>query len=648
MKKSVSVFFVLVGLIFFSLLVSAGDWPMFRYDTNRTGYDGTGYPTMIGLKNMTNVSTYNAYCSPAVSEGYVYADTNGDLRQYNASNISQVIANFSSGYRTYGSPIVANGYVYFGNKDGTGIEGKFYQLNATNVSQMIASFNPGHATLDSFQSTALPVGDYVYIGNGDGKVYQLNASNVSQEIANYSTYNATLTGKGVLSSPTYYNGFIYIGSYNFGLYQLNATNISQNINNVTLDGEIRTTPVIIEDNLYIASRNGTIYQFNASNISQQFASLYVGGTTHSTPTYRDGYIYIGSANNDVYQLNATNISSIIANFTTGGMVHASPALAGDYLYIGSQDDYLYVLNATNISKEITRINLGGDVYPSVAVSGGYLYVPVFSGNQRFYQFGQVFPPAISIVSPTSNTYTTSTILFNSTCNEAIGSWILNYNGTNATFDSINFSLTLSDGDYNVLVYGNDSYGYWGLNNSISFTIDTSVEEEDSSSSGSVSKSSLGNINSNGFSGSLVYGTRGDFSLNGETHNIYLRGIDRQNKTAKFDIYSTKQSVELKVGESKEIDLNSDGVSDIVLKLNSIDELKIKVNFDLSVIGENIISNDISEEIVEDKTQDEVGSVSEFVEEAKNDYLVWIIVLLILIGIIYWKRKVLSKRIKKYF
>jgi len=96
-------------------------------------------------------------------------------------------------------------------------------------------------------------------------------------------------------------------------------------------------------------------------------------------------------------------------------------------------------------------------------------------------------PTITVVSPTNTTYTTSTIWFNATANEAIDVWTLNYNGTNTTI-TINTSATLSNGQYQLLLYGNDSSGNVGLNDSIWFTVNvassTTEEDDDDSSSSS--------------------------------------------------------------------------------------------------------------------------------------------------------------------
>ncbi len=86
-------------------------------------------------------------------------------------------------------------------------------------------------------------------------------------------------------------------------------------------------------------------------------------------------------------------------------------------------------------------------------------------------YDEFIPIVINVTSPLNNTYRSSTIWFNATANDNIHTWIINYNGTNITLPNINTSLQLANGSYNLIVYGNDSRGKWGVNNSISFSVD---------------------------------------------------------------------------------------------------------------------------------------------------------------------------------
>ncbi len=85
-------------------------------------------------------------------------------------------------------------------------------------------------------------------------------------------------------------------------------------------------------------------------------------------------------------------------------------------------------------------------------------------------------PVITVFSPTNSTFTTSTIFFNATADEAIDTFIVNWNGTNATLSAINTTLEVEDGvDFNLLFYGNSSStGFFGLNDTIFFSVDATV------------------------------------------------------------------------------------------------------------------------------------------------------------------------------
>ena len=84
----------------------------------------------------------------------------------------------------------------------------------------------------------------------------------------------------------------------------------------------------------------------------------------------------------------------------------------------------------------------------------------------------VTPPSINVLSPMNQTYSSSSIIFSADANEVISQWIVNYNGTNVTISN-GTSLTVEDGTHQLLFYGEDSSGNWGLNNSVYFTVDTS-------------------------------------------------------------------------------------------------------------------------------------------------------------------------------
>jgi len=85
-------------------------------------------------------------------------------------------------------------------------------------------------------------------------------------------------------------------------------------------------------------------------------------------------------------------------------------------------------------------------------------------------------PSINIHSPiiNSSNYSTSTIFFNATSTENIIEWRIDYNGTNTTGFTINTSLEVADGSYILIIWGGDSSGNWGYNDSYHFNVDANA------------------------------------------------------------------------------------------------------------------------------------------------------------------------------
>jgi len=162
------------------------------------------------------------------------------------------------------------------------------------------------------------------------------------------------------------------------------------------------------------------------------------------------------------------------------------------------------------------------------------------------------------------------------------------------------------------------------------------DEDDSSSSSSTPTIQKGVVDNKIFIGELKYGYLGRFEVGNENHRIYLRGIDRENGVANFDVYSEKQSVEVRVGEEKEIDLDGDGVNDVLLKLDSIDEDRVAVDLELGEIEKVVAEEEfITGNVVKGEVAEEV--------EAEEESLLWlrILTILIIVGIIgylFWKKK----------
>ncbi|MBU0457725.1 MAG: PQQ-binding-like beta-propeller repeat protein [Nanoarchaeota archaeon] len=493
---------ILLGLVGFvsaenSESGNLSEWRMFGRYLNHTTWDGVAFPTISGLNNASYTAGNDFFSSPAVANGSVYVGNyDNKLYQFNASNVSQLIASYTAANDVNSRPAVVNGYVYVGSSDN-----KLYQLNASDVSQMIASYSTG-TNMFIFSSPAIANG-YIYFGNSailntTGYFYQLNASNISQQIANFSP------GDRIYSSPAVTSEYVYIGSDDDNLYQLNASNVSQHIANYTTGSNIFGSPAVANGYVYIGSDDHKLYQLNASNVSQLIAFYATGGNIASCPAVANGYVYIGSNDNKLYQLNASNVSQVVAFYTTGGSIrYSSPTVAGGSIYVGSYDFKLYQLNASNVSQLLAYYTTGSLIADSPAVADDYVYIG--SNDNKFYQLNasdislgfDTINPIVTLNSPSAGYYNDSSasenITFNCSATDTVGLnaglanislYITNSQNTsfslnqttniNGTSNSSNWTLSLSVGNYiwNCLAYdagGNSDWGYTNRSIIMNFT-----------------------------------------------------------------------------------------------------------------------------------------------------------------------------------
>ncbi len=432
---------------------------------NHTNWDGVSYPIVSGLNNV-NYGCGGTGSFPAVANGYVYVGSyDGNLYQLNASNISQKIANFSTGNTIYTSPVIVNGYVYVGSDDGN-----LYQLNASNISQKIGQYTTGGAV----RTSAAVANGYIYFGSTDNTFYQFNASNISQKIAEFHS-----SGAVTKSSAAVANDYIYIADfYDWNIHQLNASNVSQEIASYGTSWAITSSPAVANGYIYFGSWDNRLYQLNASDVSQEIAEFSTGGKVQSSPAVANGYVYVGSEDGNLYQLNASDISQEIAEFLTGGEVQSSPAVANGYVYVGSEDGNLYQLNASNVSQEIASYTSIGSIQSSPAIANGYVYVGSDDGNlyqlnasnisleNVFLELEDIsYPQFSNYQDNNASLYGSGIALFNVTVLNTNGTVFLEINNENITAtnlqgDVYNVSINISTGTYNYTWY---SYGN-GSNN----------------------------------------------------------------------------------------------------------------------------------------------------------------------------------------
>src|SRR4030042_1122599 len=163
----------------------------------------------------------------------------------------------------------------------------------------------------------------------------------------------------IQSSPAFGKGRLYVGSHNGFLYCFDADPTEGTDEGIgdpvgssfdliwkfTIDGSIRSSPVVYDGKVYFGSDDGKLYCIYAC-IGTEIWNYSTGAPVSSSPTIVDEKVYVGSENGNVYCIDARN-GNHIWQHPTGGPVHSSPAVVNDRVYIGSDDHIVYCFYASN-------------------------------------------------------------------------------------------------------------------------------------------------------------------------------------------------------------------------------------------------------------------------------------------------------------
>lgn len=238
-------------------------------------------------------------------------------------------------------------------------------------------------------------------------------------------------------------------------------------------------------------------------------------------------------------------------------------------------------------------------------------------------------PNVNITSPTATTYTSSSILFNLSLNEnGYCKYSLNSGAINSTLSSTNSRVwnstqTISDGDYTVNFYCNDTSGNKNNTESVMFLVN--VPEQIVSSSGGGGGGGQPTIKtyaptieqvSKGYTQELNTGDKVRFKffdLNSEQHTLSLEeiGID----FVSLIIQSDTIRMNLGIGQSAKINITSSDYYDLYIKLEDITDNKAKLT--IQIIKEKIPKEDLTERVIEKKLGNETRSEEEAAELAEE-------------------------------
>jgi outer membrane protein assembly factor BamB len=201
------------------------NWPQFRFNDNRTGFNR--FETMIDRRNVPQLQlSWQAqlgmlvdFSSPAVVDGVVYiGSSDGVLWAFPASGCGQDFCTTPLWRSTdltqiRDSPAVKNGIVYVGSQTSFfSNDGKLNAFSASGCAQDVcAPLWQGLAGRESIlESSPAVAGGTVFVGAFDGKMYAFDADGCGAATCNPLWTGST--GGTIESSPTVSRGVVYIGS----------------------------------------------------------------------------------------------------------------------------------------------------------------------------------------------------------------------------------------------------------------------------------------------------------------------------------------------------------------------------------------------------------------------------------------------------
>ena len=125
-----------------------------------------------------------------------------------------------------------------------------------------------------------------------------------------------------------------------------STSDAADTNNVmwtyTTDGDVYSSPAVVDGRVYIGSDDGHVYCLDAEDGDKIWNSSNVGTVWYSSPAISDGRVYIGG--DLLYCLNNED-GSRIWSYQGGINIASSPAVVGDRVYIGTWEGNICCLDA---------------------------------------------------------------------------------------------------------------------------------------------------------------------------------------------------------------------------------------------------------------------------------------------------------------
>jgi len=262
-------------------------------------------------------------------------------------------------------------------------------------------------------------------------------------------------------------------------------------------------------------------------------------------------------------------------------------------------------------------------------------------------------PLVIIVSPENTTYSTNAIWFNLTANSSSSSidlcWYNIDGGANVSMSASgdnysNLNSSVANGGHIAYFFCNDSVGNLNNSENIHFTVAvaSAVTSSDSTTATTRTYAPSPSQILGGYNVSLYESDRIRLSINDDIYYFKVDSIS--GNFVKVVISDDLISLDMTIGDSEKVDLDSDGYYDLLINLKSV--TNSKGNFVLTTINE-LIGQEASEPISGDSASGEIVS-----DEIPEDFVVanytwlWVISALIIILVVVWKKGLFGRVRKK--
>lgn len=180
----------------------------------------------------------------------------------------------------------------------------------------------------------------------------------------------------VISSPVLVNNIVYIGSEDHKVYAIDATKGIVKWTYKT-NGPVSSTTLVAKEKVMFLSYDGFFYALNQADGKLVWKFKTRGESKFNVKDYYNGsfkpdfwdfylssaivyndQVYFGSSDSNVYSLNIET-GELVWSYKTGGSIHSSPAIYENSLVTGCWDSKIYCLDA-NTGKENWSYATGRD------------------------------------------------------------------------------------------------------------------------------------------------------------------------------------------------------------------------------------------------------------------------------------------------